>query len=214
MTRHRPSVRTFRVRRSCALRPDGARCSPPSPFASRTPFPAAGSAGLSPRCRGAPPERIDYGSPWPDAKFIWVRETTELAPGVHAIALVSDLPDTREMRELSLALGTPQGLVVVASCSHPGIENILHAASAIDRRLARLFGGRHLVLAAEPELQRIALRLRDEFKLQRIAPGHCTGEPAFAALQTAFGERYVVCGLGDQLSLGVIRILHPQGAPR
>ena len=143
-----------------------------------------------------------------------MRETTELAPGVHAIALVSDLPDTREMRELSLALGTPQGLVVVASCSHPGIENILHAASAIDRRLARLFGGRHLVLAAEPELQRIALRLRDEFKLQRIAPGHCTGEPAFAALQTAFGERYVVCGLGDQLSLGVIRILHPQGAPR
>lgn len=89
---------------------------------------------------------------------------------------------------MSLALATPQGLVVVAGCSHPGIENILRAANAIEPRLAGLFGGLHLVLTAETEVQRIALRLRDEFKLQRIAPGHCTGEPAFAALQAAFGE--------------------------
>ena len=150
---------------------------------------------------GAPPERIDHGSPWPDAKFVWVRETTVLAPGVHAIALVSEVPGTREMRELSLALNTPQGLVVVAGCSHPGIENILRAAKVIEPRLAGLFGGLHLVLTAEPELQRIALRLRDEFKLQRIAPGHCTGEPAFAALQEAFGERYTVCGLGDSVAV-------------
>lgn len=151
---------------------------------------------------GAPPERIGHGSPWPDAKFVWVRETTELAPGVHAIALVSDVPGSREMRELSLALATPQGLVVIAGCSHPGIENILRAANAIEPRLAGLFGGLHLVLTAEAEVQRIALRLRDEFKLQRIAPGHCTGEPAFAALQAAFGESYTVCGLGDSVALG------------
>jgi 7,8-dihydropterin-6-yl-methyl-4-(beta-D-ribofuranosyl)aminobenzene 5'-phosphate synthase len=29
---------------------------------------------------GTPPKRIDHGSPWPDAKFVWVRETTVRRP--------------------------------------------------------------------------------------------------------------------------------------
>jgi 7,8-dihydropterin-6-yl-methyl-4-(beta-D-ribofuranosyl)aminobenzene 5'-phosphate synthase len=32
-----------------------------------------------------------------------------------------------------------------------------------------------------------------------IAPGHCTGEPAFTALQKAFGDHYVYAGLGQTL---------------
>jgi 7,8-dihydropterin-6-yl-methyl-4-(beta-D-ribofuranosyl)aminobenzene 5'-phosphate synthase len=35
-----------------------------------------------------------------------------------------------------------------------------------------------------------------------IAPGHCTGEPTFAALQRMFGERYLYAGLGATLSVG------------
>lgn len=150
---------------------------------------------------GEPPETIRHGSPWPDAKFVWTKEVTEIAPGVHLIPVVSDVPGTRELRELSLALSTSQGLIIVVGCSHPGIENILRAASVIDTRLAGLFGGLHLVLTAEPEIRRIAHALRDYWHLQRIAPGHCTGELAFAALNELFGERYVFCGLGDSVSL-------------
>ncbi|MDB6101471.1 MAG: hypothetical protein JWO52_1470, partial [Gammaproteobacteria bacterium] len=35
-----------------------------------------------------------------------------------------------------------------------------------------------------------------------IAPGHCTGEPTFAALQKAFGDRYLYAGLGTTLGVG------------
>ena len=43
--------------------------------------------------------------------------------------------------------------------------------------------------------------LHDCFKVDYIAPGHCTGRPAFAALQKAFGDRYVDAGLGQTLKL-------------
>jgi 7,8-dihydropterin-6-yl-methyl-4-(beta-D-ribofuranosyl)aminobenzene 5'-phosphate synthase len=32
--------------------------------------------------------------------------------------------------------------------------------------------------------------LHDQYKLDRIAPGHCTGEPEFAALKKTFGDHY------------------------
>ena len=150
---------------------------------------------------GKPPEAIRHGTPWPEAKFVWIRETTEISPGVWLVAVVSDMPGTREMRELSLALRTTGGLVIVAGCSHPGIENILAASRAIDARVHCVFGGLHLVLSKEPEIRRLAKALRDEWRVERIAPGHCTGEPGFLALSGAFGAKYVFAGLGDTIDL-------------
>jgi 7,8-dihydropterin-6-yl-methyl-4-(beta-D-ribofuranosyl)aminobenzene 5'-phosphate synthase len=37
--------------------------------------------------------------------------------------------------------------------------------------------------------------------VDQIAPGHCTGEPAFAALQRKFGAHYVSAGLGTTTAL-------------
>ena len=31
--------------------------------------------------------------------------------------------------------------------------------------------------------------LKDIFKVENIAPGHCNGEPTFAAMEQAFGDR-------------------------
>jgi 7,8-dihydropterin-6-yl-methyl-4-(beta-D-ribofuranosyl)aminobenzene 5'-phosphate synthase len=150
---------------------------------------------------GKPPDTIRHGTPWPEAKFVWIKETTEIAPDVWLVAVVSDVPGTREMRELSLALRTPRGLVLVAGCSHPGIEEILAASRRIQDRVHCIFGGLHLVLTKEPEIRRIAKVLRDDWCVDQVAPGHCTGEPAFLALSETFGERYVYAGLGDCIEL-------------
>jgi hypothetical protein len=40
------------------------------------------------------------------------------------------------------------------------------------------------------------------FKVENIAPGHCTGEPTFAALKQAFGGRYIYAGVGTTLAFG------------
>ena len=148
---------------------------------------------------GKPPETILHGSPWPDAKFVWFKQITEVSPGVWLIPVVSDIPGTREMPEIPLGIRTRRGLVVVAGCSHPGIENILDASRQIEERVFGIFGGLHLGLTQEQEIRRIALR--DEWRVERIAPGHCTGESAFAALSEVFEERYVFAGLGDSIEL-------------
>jgi 7,8-dihydropterin-6-yl-methyl-4-(beta-D-ribofuranosyl)aminobenzene 5'-phosphate synthase len=74
---------------------------------------------------GRPPEIMKFGAAWQDANFEPIDKTTEVVPGVTLIALVSDAPGTRELRELSLAVNTPDGVVLLVGCSHPGIDKSL-----------------------------------------------------------------------------------------
>jgi 7,8-dihydropterin-6-yl-methyl-4-(beta-D-ribofuranosyl)aminobenzene 5'-phosphate synthase len=150
---------------------------------------------------GAPPQVMKFGSAWHGANLELIEKTMEIAPGIHLIALVSDKPTTLELRELSLALDTPEGMVVVVGCSHPGVERIVQAVMAIDERIHLIAGGLHLVVAEDPEIARITTLLRDTYGVEYVAPGHCTGEPTFAALREAFGERYLYAGLGTVISL-------------
>jgi 7,8-dihydropterin-6-yl-methyl-4-(beta-D-ribofuranosyl)aminobenzene 5'-phosphate synthase len=150
---------------------------------------------------GAPPEIMRFGSAWPGANFQLVDKNTEIAPNIHLITLVSDKPGTLELRELSLAFSTPEGMVIVVGCSHPGIDRIVESASAITPRIRFIVGGFHLVVASDPDIEKIVTALHDRFKVEYVAPGHCTGEPAFAALKKAFGEHYLYAGLGTTLTL-------------
>jgi 7,8-dihydropterin-6-yl-methyl-4-(beta-D-ribofuranosyl)aminobenzene 5'-phosphate synthase len=150
---------------------------------------------------GAPPEVMRFGSAWPGANFQLVDKNAEITPGVHLIALVSDKPGTLELRELSLAINTPDGMVIVVGCSHPGIDKIVEAVGAINPRIHLIAGGFHLVVASDSDIEKIVTALRDRFKVEYVAPGHCTGEPAFTALKKAFGDRYLYAGLGTTLAL-------------
>ena len=58
--------------------------------------------------RGAQPDVFRSGSPWPDANFEIVRQTTEIFPGFFVLTTVSQKPDTRDMNEVSLAIRTPE----------------------------------------------------------------------------------------------------------
>ena len=54
------------------------------------------------------------------------------APGITLMALVSETPGTRELKELSLAADTPDGLVPVVGCSALARSKIVEAAVAIN----------------------------------------------------------------------------------
>jgi 7,8-dihydropterin-6-yl-methyl-4-(beta-D-ribofuranosyl)aminobenzene 5'-phosphate synthase len=151
---------------------------------------------------GKPPEVMKFGAAWPKARFELIDQTTEIAPGITLIALISDAPGTRELKELSLAIDTADGMLLVVGCSHPGIERIVEAAAAINPKIHLIVGGFHLVVAPDDAIARIVSALHDKFKVETIAPGHCTGEPTFAALKKAFGDKYLYAGLGTTISLG------------
>ena len=150
---------------------------------------------------GAPPDVMRFGSAWPGANFQLVDKTVEIASGIHLISLISDKPGTLELHELSLAIKTPNGMVLVVGCSHPGIDKIVEAASRIDPRVHLIVGGFHLLVASDADIQKIVAALHDTFNVQYVAPGHCTGEPAFTALKKAFGDRYLFAGLGTTFAL-------------
>jgi hypothetical protein len=142
-----------------------------------------------------------FGSAWPGANFQLVDENIEITPDIHLIALVSDKPGTLELRELSLAINTPDGMAIVVGCSHPGIDKIMEAARTINPRIQLIVGGFHLVVTSDADIANIVTDLHDRFKVEYVAPGHCTAEPAFTALEKAFGDRYLCAGLGTTLPL-------------
>ncbi len=152
---------------------------------------------------GKPPDTLKFGSPWPQGNFTWVTETTEVAPGLHLILLKGPWGVDLDVMEISLAIDTPDGIVLVVGCSHPTLEKIVEAATAaIDKPIHLVFGGTHLLPAKPDEIRQIAASLRDNWKVAWIAPVHCTGEPAFAILKKSFGDRYLYAGLGTTLSFG------------
>jgi 7,8-dihydropterin-6-yl-methyl-4-(beta-D-ribofuranosyl)aminobenzene 5'-phosphate synthase len=150
---------------------------------------------------GAPPEIMRFGSAWPGANFDLIDKNTEIAPGIHLITLVSDKPGTLELRELSLAIDTPEGVVIIVGCSHPGLDRIVSVAATINPHIHLVAGGFHLVTTSDTEIEKVVSAIHDTYKVEYVAPGHCTGEPAFAAFRKAFGDHYLYAGLGTTVDL-------------
>jgi 7,8-dihydropterin-6-yl-methyl-4-(beta-D-ribofuranosyl)aminobenzene 5'-phosphate synthase len=151
---------------------------------------------------GAPPAIMNFGKAWPEANFELIDKTTEVVPGLTLIALVSDAPGTKELKELSLAVNTPDGIMLVVGCSHPGIDAIVAEAAKVNPHIHFIAGGFHLVVAQDPAIEKVVRSLKDNWKVDWVAPGHCTGEPTFVALKQAFGDHYLYAGLGTVLELG------------
>jgi len=150
---------------------------------------------------GAYPEHLRSGKLYDTGHFVLVDRLTEVAPGIFLVYTVSKIPRTLELPELTLAIKGPHGLMLVDGCSHSGIEEILQAASAVDPHTHIVFGGLHLVRTPVPDIDRLVDSLKNKWKLDQIAPGHCTGEPAFLRLQKGFGEAYIYAGVGTRIDV-------------
>jgi 7,8-dihydropterin-6-yl-methyl-4-(beta-D-ribofuranosyl)aminobenzene 5'-phosphate synthase len=150
---------------------------------------------------GKAPENVPHGTAWRNAKITQVKETKELFKGVHLIATVSQVKGTLELPELSLALVTPKGLVVLTGCGHCGVEKVVEMASGLDKRVYLLAGGFHFVGRSEAEIEQVGVDLRERWKVQSVAPGHCTSEQGFRMLRKLFGDQYVYAGIGEVIPL-------------
>jgi 7,8-dihydropterin-6-yl-methyl-4-(beta-D-ribofuranosyl)aminobenzene 5'-phosphate synthase len=150
---------------------------------------------------GTEPEHFTSGKLYDTGNFVLVNQLTEVVPEIFLVRTVSQKKGTLELPELTLAIKRPNGLLLVDGCSHAGIEAILEAASAVDPRTEIVFGGLHLVTTPVEEIDALVENLKTKWKVQRIAPGHCTGEPALARLKKAYGENYLYAGLGAKVEL-------------
>lgn len=150
---------------------------------------------------GAVPDVIPHGTPWQGARFRPVRETHELAPGIRLVANRAKSGPFSETPEVSLVLDTPDGPIVVVGCSHPGIERIMDSVKAKQTGVRLIAGGLHLVTTPPAEIQRVGQSLRTTWRVKAIAPGHCTGETAFAAFMKVWGDEYTYAGAGTVITV-------------
>jgi 7,8-dihydropterin-6-yl-methyl-4-(beta-D-ribofuranosyl)aminobenzene 5'-phosphate synthase len=171
--------------------------------------------GLPPDMRyfgGNPPETLRFGTAWPGANFTWIGDETEIAPGFRLIALKGGWGTDLPVIELSLAIDTPEGTVLVVGCSHPTIEKIVEAAAtATHKPIHLVVEGFHLLPANDQETRRIATALHDVWRVEWVAPAHCTGEVAFEILRETFGDHYVYAGLGTTIALEGAPVAETEG---
>ena len=150
---------------------------------------------------GNVPAVVPHGSAWQGLRVVPVSVTQQVAPGVRVVRNVAPSGPFADTPELSLVIDTPQGQVIVVGCSHPGVERIVASVADANPRIALLAGGLHLVNTPPADVERLATALRDEFKVALVAPGHCTGERAFAILQRVFAKGYRFAGVGAAVEL-------------
>lgn len=112
-------------------------------------------------------------------------------------------PDPLIMDERFLCVHVKdKGQLVFSACSHAGVVNVLnHARSTFPAvPLYGVLGGLHLSGATEKVIPQTVEDLRT-FDLKMVAPAHCTGWRAVAALAGAFGDALVPAAVGKRFIL-------------
>ncbi|MDY7107091.1 MAG: MBL fold metallo-hydrolase [Planctomycetota bacterium] len=118
----------------------------------------------------------------------------EICPGVHTTGVLME-----PIPEQGLSLDTPEGLLVITGCAHPGIVPLAQAAHEQRKKPVRLvLGGFHLVRATPDQLRQVITGL-ERLDAQQVAPCHCSGDNARTAMKRAFDERCVEVGVGSRL---------------
>jgi 7,8-dihydropterin-6-yl-methyl-4-(beta-D-ribofuranosyl)aminobenzene 5'-phosphate synthase len=129
--------------------------------------------------------------------LIAVKESLPIFPGVFS---TGDLGEA--IHEQAIVIDSPEGLVVVTGCAHPGIVLILEKVKEIWKKDIRMvLGGFHLVQTPPAEVEKIVARFK-ELGVKRVGATHCTGAPAIEMFRKAFGPDFVELGVGRKITIG------------
>ncbi|MCI1640194.1 MAG: MBL fold metallo-hydrolase [Bacteroidales bacterium] len=96
--------------------------------------------------------------------------------------------------EIAVSCSTDKGLVILSSCSHCGILNIIKSctsASGIDKVTA-FIGGLHLLDSESgdgDDNEETARTVNSLYPEMELYTGHCTGEKAFGIFRKHLGEK-------------------------
>lgn len=105
------------------------------------------------------------------------------------------------MKEQSLIIRTVSGLIVVAGCSHPGIDNILKKAKELmEDGILLVMGGFHLEWAGKGKIQKVISFFKKK-GVQYVSLCHGSGSKARSLFEEYFGLNYIHVGAGKEIIL-------------
>jgi metal-dependent hydrolase (beta-lactamase superfamily II) len=109
-------------------------------------------------------------------------------------------PDLAGFPELSLALKTEEGVVLITGCSHSKVEEIIRATKQyLGSNIELVEGGFHLFPYDAAYISNIAHLMKDDLGVRRVAPAHCTGNLAFKIFRDVYGENYNYAGVESEV---------------
>jgi 7,8-dihydropterin-6-yl-methyl-4-(beta-D-ribofuranosyl)aminobenzene 5'-phosphate synthase len=135
---------------------------------------------------------------FPRATIVAVDGPTRIAPGISVTGPLDVEFMGAPLSEQALVLEHPDGLHIIAGCSHPGIVAIVERAREMfpEAPVALVAGGFHLRSTGVGEIREIADDL-ERLGVLKIAPSHCTGDTAKRIFRERWGKRFVSLDLGD-----------------
>ena len=138
-----------------------------------------------------------------------ITEFTEILPGIHitgAIPRNTDFESVDSMLkvkgpngtwqqdllwdDMSIAIETENGLLVVLGCAHAGIINTLdHISKQLPGQpIHTVLGGTHLAFADDVQFDKTVQAL-EGLNIQHLGTAHCTGQVNTAKLHQHFGDK-------------------------
>ena len=136
---------------------------------------------------GEIPRRTDFEGPMPGAKIIKNGDEMD-DPLLDEQALVVNLGE--------------KGLVIVSTCSHPGIVNTINYAREItgNFKIRAVIGGLHLAQVSEEVLTQTVSGLKDS-GAELVLTGHCTGFRPNCMMNQQLGSMFAVSCVGSTATL-------------
>ncbi len=159
-----------------------------------------------------------------NANIEFVKTSKEILPGLNIIATSSqfmgyfscypgksfvegqfdhnqDACKNTNLPELSLSMKTDKGQVLIVGCSHTGIEAIVKQTQTVTSdKIELVYGGFHMIPFDRKQTIELVNLLKNDLKVHRVAPAHCTGHLAFKILSDTYTTDYLYAGLGEALS--------------
>jgi 7,8-dihydropterin-6-yl-methyl-4-(beta-D-ribofuranosyl)aminobenzene 5'-phosphate synthase len=149
--------------------------------------------------------------PQPMAPFLWTTGPIARTTDFEEIIGLSDRKVEKEgvMEEESflddgavLMKVKGKGLVIVTGCAHSGIVNTIRHCQKLggNDKIHAVIGGFHLTQAPPERLTKTIQALKEK-EIRCLAPSHCTGFEAMAAIRQACPESFVIPSVGTRIEL-------------
>ena len=137
------------------------------------------------------PQDFDRAAKGYGAIVVRVNAPIEICQGLHSTGEMG-----HGIKEQSVLIDTPKGMVLVTGCAHPGIVVVIKRAKTMARKnIYMVVGGWHLSSAGEREIKEI-IDVFLTMGIQKVAPCHCTGDGAMAIFKAEYGENFIKAGVG------------------
>lgn len=159
-----------------------------------------------------------------NANIEFVKTSKEILPGLNIIATNSqymgyfscypgksfvegqfdhkqDVCKNTNLPELSLSMKTVNGQILITGCSHTGVENIVKQTQTVTfDKIELVYGGFHMIPFDRNQTIELVQILKNDLKVHRVAPAHCTGHLAFKILNDTYKTDFLYAGLGETIS--------------